>query len=108
MLNSGNLIESRNRNIAATVLSAVAVIVLFSVYFVDRPDAFSQIVGPIGIAAAALNVAISWRRATKADSALIARASVEDRLDELERLKRRDMVTPEEYTAKWQEILKDL
>jgi hypothetical protein len=34
--------------------------------------------------------------------------SVEDRLDELERLKRRDMVTPEEYTAKRQEILKDL
>ena len=34
--------------------------------------------------------------------------SVEDRLDELERLKRRDMVTPDEYAAKRQEILKDL
>ena len=34
--------------------------------------------------------------------------SVEDRLDELERLKRRDMVTPEEYAAKRTEILKDL
>jgi type VI protein secretion system component VasK len=34
--------------------------------------------------------------------------SVEDRLDELERLKRRDLVTPEEYAAKRQEILKDL
>jgi hypothetical protein len=34
--------------------------------------------------------------------------SIEDRLDELERLKRRDMVTPEEYAAKRQEILKDL
>jgi len=34
--------------------------------------------------------------------------SAEDRLDELERLKRRDMVTPEEYAAKRQEILKDL
>jgi uncharacterized protein YwgA len=33
---------------------------------------------------------------------------VEDRLDDLERLKRRDMVTPEEYAAKRQEILKDL
>jgi hypothetical protein len=32
----------------------------------------------------------------------------EDRLDELERLKRRDMVTPEEYAAKRREILKDL
>jgi hypothetical protein len=36
------------------------------------------------------------------------RRSVEDRLDELERLKRRDLVTPEEYAAKRQEILKDL
>jgi hypothetical protein len=36
------------------------------------------------------------------------RRSVEDRLDDLERLKRRDMVTPEEYAAKRQEILKDL
>jgi hypothetical protein len=34
--------------------------------------------------------------------------SVENRLEELERLKRRDMVTPEEYAAKRQEILKDL
>jgi len=34
--------------------------------------------------------------------------SVEDRLDELERLKRRDMVTLEEYAAKRQEILKNL
>ena len=34
--------------------------------------------------------------------------SAEDRLDELERLKRRDLVTPEEYAAKRQEILKDL
>jgi len=33
---------------------------------------------------------------------------VEDRLDELERLKRRDMVTLEEYATKRQEILKDL
>ena len=36
------------------------------------------------------------------------RTSVENRLDELERLKRRDMVTPEEYATKRQEILKDL
>ena len=36
------------------------------------------------------------------------KSPVEDRLDELERLKRRDMVTPEEYAAKRQEILKDL
>jgi len=34
--------------------------------------------------------------------------SAEDRLDELERLKRRDMVTPEEYATKRAEILKDI
>ena len=34
--------------------------------------------------------------------------NTEDRLDDLERLKRRDMVTPEEYAAKRQDILKDL
>jgi hypothetical protein len=34
--------------------------------------------------------------------------SVENRLDELERLNRREMVTPEEYAAKRQEILNDL
>jgi len=34
--------------------------------------------------------------------------SVEDRLDELERLKRRDMVKAEEYAAKRTDILKDL
>ena len=34
--------------------------------------------------------------------------SVEDRLDELERLKRRNMVTADEYAAKRQEILNDL
>ena len=39
---------------------------------------------------------------------LSKKRSAEDRLDELERLKRRDMVTPEEYAAKRQEILKDL
>jgi hypothetical protein len=34
--------------------------------------------------------------------------SAEDRLDELERLKRRAMVTPEEYEAKRKDILNDL
>ena len=51
--------------------------------------------------------------ASSADSQLWSRhehqaPSVEDRLDELERLKRRDMVTPEEYAVKRQEILGDL
>jgi predicted Holliday junction resolvase-like endonuclease len=48
-------------------------------------------------------------RAMENDSAQFAwQNSVEDRLDELERLKRRAMVTPEEYEAKREEILRDL
>ena len=46
-----------------------------------------------------------WRRWS---SRPVVIRTTEDRLDELERLKRRDMVTPEEYAAKRQEILKDL
>jgi hypothetical protein len=42
------------------------------------------------------------------EEASLEAKSVEDRLDELERLKRRDLVTPEEYAAKRQEILNDL
>jgi len=42
------------------------------------------------------------------EDAVVLPIAVEDRLDELERLKRRDMVTPAEYAAKRQEILKDL
>jgi hypothetical protein len=48
---------------------------------------------------------------TKSESSVPTRLilrSVEDRFDELERLKRRDMITSEEYAAKRQEILKDL
>ena len=58
-------------------------------------------------------VILFTRRAKAVDATLLDRikaskGSIEDRFDELERLKRRDMVTPEEYTAKRQEILKDL
>jgi hypothetical protein len=34
--------------------------------------------------------------------------TVEDRFDQLERLKRRDMITADEYAAKRKQILKDL
>ena len=51
---------------------------------------------------------LKWQGQALRSSADQPNNSVEDRLDELERLKRRDMVTPEEYAAKRQEILKDL
>jgi cytochrome c-type biogenesis protein CcmI len=61
------------------------------------------------ICAAAVAIRRSRSRLISSSRAEFAwQKSVEDRLDELERLKRRDMVTPEEYAAKHQEILKDL
>ena len=44
----------------------------------------------------------------RAEMLQFQKRSAEDRLDELERLKRRDMVTAEEYAAKRQDILQDL
>jgi F0F1-type ATP synthase membrane subunit b/b' len=38
----------------------------------------------------------------------LGQRTAEERLDELERLKRRDMVTSEEYAAKRRDILEDL
>jgi hypothetical protein len=108
MLNSWNLIETRNRNIAAGAFSLIAALLLLEVLFRGHPDLFIQVMGLVVIVGGAINVVICWRRAAKADSTLLNPATVEDRLDELERLKRRDMVTPEEYAAKRQDILKDL
>jgi hypothetical protein len=48
------------------------------------------------------------RYRTSTEIAPSNRPTTEDRLDELERLKRREMVTAEEYAAKRQEILNDL
>ena len=63
------------------------------------------------ILAIGISVAILWaivEYVVHRVGAKSAKDSVESRLDELERLKRREMVTPEEYAAKRQEILKDL
>jgi hypothetical protein len=109
MLNLGNLIDTRNRNIAGGAFSLIAGIILLSLLLGSRATAFVSEVGPFVVIGSLINVVICWRRAFKADSALLQRSTpIEDRFDELERLKRRDMVTPEEYAAKRQEILKDL
>jgi hypothetical protein len=68
------------------------------------PASLSITLGYLGIR---LLCAPQGQSISREDHSLKVR-SVEDRLDELERLKRRDMVTPEEYAAKRQEILKDL
>jgi hypothetical protein len=109
MLASNKLIESRNRNIAAGIGSLLSAVIILDILFRDHMDQFAQVLGPAAFGLSAVNVIRCWTGAAKVDSALVARASsIEDRLDELERLKRRDMVTPEEYAAKRQEILKDL
>ncbi len=89
--------------------SLLAAILMLDILFRDHVDMFAQVISPTVFGLSVVNFIRSWHRASKIDQALIARTSTsEDRLDELERLKRRDMVTPEEYAAKRQEILKDL
>jgi hypothetical protein len=82
---------------------------------VYRGANFSEKLPPTMIVALGFFVCRQGIRRALFASKLLARPSetlnsqsAEDRLDELERLKRRDMVTPEEYAAKRQEILKDL
>jgi hypothetical protein len=116
------LTERRNRNVFGGLLLLVATVMLAaSLLLSDHVNSFLRLVGPVAVIGNAIGIVICWRRASMADSALLRtatsdsrptseprRKAVEDRLDELERLKRRDMVSPEEYATKRQEILKDL
>lgn len=52
--------------------------------------------------------AMKWFRHARHEAKSETDRSIEDRLDELERLKRRAMVTSEEYEAKRKDILNDL
>jgi len=104
---------TRNKNGLIVLLSLYGLFssirVLLSLKQFDVP---SLIFEPISIFATGFLVIHCSNRAWSADMQLWATRAissrVEDRLDELERLKRRDMVTHEEYAAKRQEILKDL
>jgi hypothetical protein len=78
MLNSWNLIETRNRNIAAGAFSLIAALLLLEVLFRGHPDLFIQVMGLVVIVGGAINVVICWRRAAKADSTLLNPATVED------------------------------
>jgi hypothetical protein len=91
--------------IIASILRAFPSRDVFWIFMGIFSAAFFLFIGLVGL------VAIRRLRSSlKSDSSaqFAWQNSVEDRLDELERLKRRDMVTPEEYAAKRQEILKDL
>jgi len=70
--------------------------------------AFMGVLALIMIAQGCMKLKDSRTPPQEVEESDIRRSAVEDRLDELERLKRRNMVTPEEYAAKRQEILKDL
>jgi hypothetical protein len=101
----------------AYVYPAVSVLFVLSL---DRLPAsvrlyFDDLVlGVFAVLVVLLLVASIWlpieTRALKyrAEMLRLGKHSAEDHLDELERLKRRAMVTPEEYVTKRQEILKDL
>jgi hypothetical protein len=68
----------------------------------------SLLIGFLTATVLLLSAKLLDRRSNRLEVDPAVRRNVEDRLDELERLKRREMVTPEEYAAKRQEILKDL
>jgi cytochrome c-type biogenesis protein CcmH/NrfG len=102
----------------ATILYGIVAVVIGLVAAGQAP----LWLGAIAVSYIAIKVALTWMLAPTEeevagkDRAWLAELNrdcgrvrtVEDRLDELERLKRRDLVTPEEYAAKRQEILKDL
>jgi hypothetical protein len=105
------LIERRNRFSFAAFFSLLAAFGTGSILLGGHLDRILLFTGPLILICSAINVVICWRRAAAADTALLnllQQKPIEDRLDELERLKRRELVTPEEYAAKRQEILQDL
>src|SRR5271170_3878280 len=106
-------IRIRNLSAISAFLSFLVIIACgFSLYFAS--DGTQQVLLSIVILISGWNVVARIGEVADARTALqdlpakSKLRTVEDRLDDLERLKRRDMVTPEEYAAKRQEILKDL
>jgi hypothetical protein len=108
------ILTERNRFGAGSVLCFVGA--LLGGYLLTRDEVFSEAwyLNAIMVLCGTVAFIQSGFRAIHADKKLLEftsprrASSVENRLDELERLKRRDIVTAEEYAAKWQEILKRL
>lgn len=110
---------TRSAGVALAILGAfILVTVLPFGFFVtsnfNSGFAYLFLLVPAGIGAGSIIAGVlqftgrvKFGRVIEAETRETAK-EVEDRLDELERLKRRDMVTPEEYAAKRAEILKDL
>jgi hypothetical protein len=113
-----SLIERRNSSlIQGTIYLFIALVWLFlfsmTLFTQEHSSRFDQFGQPV---LAVLFVALgiqNLRRAGRIDSELMNllrhhAASLKGRFSDLERLNRRDMVTPEEYAAKREEILKNL
>jgi hypothetical protein len=82
----------------------------FPVLFLVAPVVVG-LIGLSGIVAGVLQFTgkVKFGRQIQAETSISdKKLMTEDRLEELERLKRRDMVTPEEYAAKRHEILGDI
>ncbi len=116
--------SSRSAGVAMAILGVVILVAVvpFSLFGVwnfrnasDVPALFlivPIVMGLLGIGSIVIGILqftgkAKFGRVIEAETSDFAKTA-EDRLDELERLKRRDMVSPEEYAAKRQEILKDL
>jgi hypothetical protein len=107
-----SLVKFRNKSALSAGFLLFPVAILTNTLFTLKNFDVASIAFGVFISLTILSyIAYQALRACKADSVLIdslRSVATEDRLDELERLKRRDMVTPEEYAAKRQEILNDL
>jgi hypothetical protein len=124
MKTAATIQPTRSAGVAMAILGVVILFVVlpFSVFGLlnfntNLPILFfvvPVVMGFIGIGSIVAGVLqftgkVKFGRVIEAETSIPDKTqSSENRLDELERLKRRDMVTPEEYAVKRQEILKDL
>jgi len=112
---------TRSAGMAMTILGGFILLVVVPIFLFTASNfdsGFGYLVAlvPVFIGMSAVVVGLlqfngraKFGRVIEIDSAAAGKEQrTEDRLDELERLKRRDMITPEEYATKRQEILKDL
>ena len=98
------------------ILVVVAPIIFFSASDFGSGFAYLSVLVPVAIGIGSVVTGVlqftgqaKFGRVIEVDSSSAEKTQrTEDRLDELDRLKRRNMVTSEEYAAKRQEILKDL
>jgi hypothetical protein len=107
-LTSEALLKDRRSSLFAGFLSFTVVGVTVHMLGQGHPNTIAFVGDGMTIVFASVTGLLCCARAYKADVALVTRETVEDRLDEMERLRRRNLISPEEYAYKRQEILKEL